>query len=507
MRNYFIPHEGNNFLPHALHPKRLLFYALGSLAIKFIVAGLLLLMPLTAWLTPDLLSEQSVKIIELTNKIRAGIGVPALKENSILNHAAYNKAQDMLIRQYFSHVGPDNKKLSDWMKTAGYGFSVAGENLAMGFSSAEDVVNAWVASKTHYANLIDNDFTEIGVGMASGLYEKNETTLVAQYFGTPTALIADTPAPKPVAPKILPAEPAKPKVASEKLPLASASAPEAVKKEEEKPEPPKPLEPLAKPAILKPGQTYTNKNETDFEIFTPKSEWVQILDDEKEIYSGAKTAEEDYFKFSYTLEEGLHKFRAVAARGDQSAISEEKTLTVDLSAPAVDQGRTQLIVSSPAGKKEKLVLATAYLSPDTAKARVNFSNYQVDLVKDETDPNKWEGSVMIFDDGEEEIFNPVVLASLTASDYAGNEATEDVNWKNIIPVKTSLLNQYFFIKSNQSAGVKRLFDISSVYYAMILVIACITLLLNIFVNIRKQHPHIIIKTLGLIGLLVILIII
>lgn len=183
--DWFLPHAGNNYHPHALHPKRILFYATSALVTKALVVLFVLGLPMTAWLSPDVLKEQSQKIIALTNDLRIGLGAPVLAESLTLDRAAYAKASDIILQQYFAHVGPDKKSLSSWLKSAGYRYTVAGENLALGFNSAEGVMKAWQASPTHYANLIDQDFTQIGVSAVSGPYQDVDTTVVAQYFGTP----------------------------------------------------------------------------------------------------------------------------------------------------------------------------------------------------------------------------------------------------------------------------------------------------------------------------------
>jgi len=101
----------------------------------------------------------------------------------------------------------------------------------------------------------------------------------------------------------------------------------------------------------------------------------------------------------------------------------------------------------------------------------------------------------------------VVLATVTAEDAAGNRATADLTWENVKPAQTTALKQYFFIKQHQSPYIKPLFDITSIYYKIILAIASITLGLNILIQIKKQHLRVILSTLGLIGLLAVLIII
>ena len=183
LKDFFIPHSGNDYKPHALNPKRLAFHAVSAIAIKTIIVLFLIAFPIEAWLMPDIMLEESKKIIELTNNIRSDFKLKPLQENSKLDQAAYEKAQDMLFKQYFAHVSPENKGLSDWLKNTDYNYTIAGENLAMGFSNVEDAVEKWKESPTHYSNLIDPDFTEIGVGIAGGSFNKVDTTFIAQFFG------------------------------------------------------------------------------------------------------------------------------------------------------------------------------------------------------------------------------------------------------------------------------------------------------------------------------------
>lgn len=214
LKDFFIPHKGNNYHPRSLRPKRIVFHLAGAALVKTIAVVFVLLFPMSAWLTPEVSAEQSRKIIALTNALRKDNSLSALKENSLLNQAAYKKVQDMIIGQYFAHTSPANKNLNTWLSAVGYKYSVAGENLALGFSSAPEAMNAWKNSPTHYANLIDNDFTEIGAAMSSGVFKDEETTLAAQYFARPEQVVAIA---KPVAvakqPVKIASVPAKAKVA------------------------------------------------------------------------------------------------------------------------------------------------------------------------------------------------------------------------------------------------------------------------------------------------------
>ncbi|MFA4833871.1 MAG: CAP domain-containing protein [Patescibacteria group bacterium] len=499
LKDLFIPYAGNNYKPRALSPRRLFFHAISAILIKVLVIGFVVIIPISAWLTPDVLLEQAKKIIELTNRIRQSAGVSSLTENNLLTRAAYNKAEDMLLNQYFAHIGPDKKTVSDWLSGAGYKYAVAGENLAMGFSGAEEVVNGWVKSQTHYANMVDPDFSEIGVGLASGLYNNYDTTLVAQFFGSSQPAVStaaaekkDNPIQKQEEPIILENNIVQPVVQGEP----------AVQGEKEETS----LPPLEPPVLVYPPKGFlTSQNLVEAKIFAPQAEEIIVYGGVMEIGRSREIAE-GFASLKINLAEGEHNLKMVAVRGEERAESESYPIIVDNTAPIVDQVKTKLTVVEPAGQKEKIVRAIAYLSSDTATAEVIFNNYNITLAPAEGEAGKWVGQTIIFNQDEEQIFNPVVLANLVARDKAGNETTVDVGWENITPIEPSLLSQYFFLKEQQPKYVKSLFDVSSIYYKILLGIVIIALLLNIFIEIKKQHPKIIALSLGLIILLVILII-
>ncbi len=125
------------------------------------------------------------KIVELTNQARKSDKVPPLKTSAKLANAAQEKADDIIRRQYFSHTTPDGKTPWNFMNKQKYYFLYAGENLAMKYDSAERVVESWMQSTAHRDNLLSKRYTEIGVGMARGLYQGNQTIVVVQMFGRP----------------------------------------------------------------------------------------------------------------------------------------------------------------------------------------------------------------------------------------------------------------------------------------------------------------------------------
>ena len=124
-------------------------------------------------------------LVDLANGDRAHNSLHTLTMNPVLVAAAQAKADDMAAKSYFAHVAPDGKDSWYWFKESGYGFSYAGENLAVDFSDSSDVERAWMNSPTHRQNLLDPHFTEIGIATAQGTFQGRVTTFVVQMFGTP----------------------------------------------------------------------------------------------------------------------------------------------------------------------------------------------------------------------------------------------------------------------------------------------------------------------------------
>lgn len=200
--DFFIPHHGNDHKPHALHPKRVFFHLSVAMVIKGLVFLFVLNYPITAWMTPDVSTAEAKRIITLTNNLRASVSAGNLAENSKLNQAAYRKVQDMFLKQYFAHRSPDGLGLDYFARQGGYsGYYVIGENLAVGYDNADGVMVAWQNSPTHYKNLVDTVYRDIGVSMVGGEYKDKDTVFIAQYFGSMQAPVTSEPQPTPPAEK------------------------------------------------------------------------------------------------------------------------------------------------------------------------------------------------------------------------------------------------------------------------------------------------------------------
>ncbi|AGX04333.1 MULTISPECIES: CAP domain-containing protein [Bacillaceae] len=114
--------------------------------------------------TDQSISDMESKVIELTNAERTKNGLAALKSDSSLSGVAQEKSDDMQAKNYFSHTSPTYGSPFDMMRDFGVEYSTAGENIAMGQRSAEEVVDAWMKSEGHRKNILSSKFTHIGVG-------------------------------------------------------------------------------------------------------------------------------------------------------------------------------------------------------------------------------------------------------------------------------------------------------------------------------------------------------
>jgi uncharacterized protein YkwD len=179
---HFLPGEHNAYRPYLLRKPWLLFF----LSVILTAEGIYAASFLAGQSAKQLLSAVVPgEVIALTNVERGRVGDGSLAENNLLDAAAQAKADDMAAKGYFSHVGPDGKEPWAWISGAGYAYRYAGENLAVRFDDSSSVVNAWMASPTHRANIVKAQYTEIGIGVAQGSYEGSPATFVVQYFGTP----------------------------------------------------------------------------------------------------------------------------------------------------------------------------------------------------------------------------------------------------------------------------------------------------------------------------------
>ena len=111
------------------------------------------------------------EVVRLVNEIRQQNGLKPLTENWELSRVARYKSQDMLDNRYFSHTSPTYGSPFQMIKAFGLSYRTAGENIAKGYASPQAVVNGWMNSSGHRANILNAGYTQIGVGyVAQGNY-------------------------------------------------------------------------------------------------------------------------------------------------------------------------------------------------------------------------------------------------------------------------------------------------------------------------------------------------
>lgn len=106
-------------------------------------------------------------VVTLVNKARSENGLSELKLNEELSNVARTKSNDMATNNYFSHTSPTYGSPFDMMKKFGISYRTAGENIAKGQTTAQQVFDSWMNSPGHRANILNSSFTQIGVGYAA----------------------------------------------------------------------------------------------------------------------------------------------------------------------------------------------------------------------------------------------------------------------------------------------------------------------------------------------------
>lgn len=169
-----------------------------------------------------------------TNQKRAEHGLAPLALHTLLNNGAQAKSQHMVTHNYWAHTAPDGTEPWYFFDISGYNYNHAGENLAYGFADSAEIIDAWMASPGHRANIL-GDYKDMGFGFTNGSsYQGGENTVVVAFYGSQP----QAPPPPPPAP---PAPPAAPAPTPQPVPQPSPEPVESVEEPTTQPEP----EPIA----------------------------------------------------------------------------------------------------------------------------------------------------------------------------------------------------------------------------------------------------------------------
>jgi hypothetical protein len=181
VRHYFTPHASNNYKARSLHPRILIYYMISLLIIQSLSSFIRSVQPNILGYATDISVE---KIISLVNIEREKNSLKPLNLSSELSSAAINKAHDMFDNNYWAHISPTGITPWKFINDAGYNYVYAGENLAKSFDTSEEVVDAWMKSPTHRANILKQEYTDIGLAILNGKLKGEETTLIVEQFGS-----------------------------------------------------------------------------------------------------------------------------------------------------------------------------------------------------------------------------------------------------------------------------------------------------------------------------------
>ncbi len=185
MRRLLLPGNENNFRPWFLHLRGLLSLLFLFLLVFFTLPSLAGMFPQPAVLGWQENNLSATRIVELINQLRQHQGLPPLVINRRLEYAAFLKADDMFAKNYWAHRSPDGHQPWYFIEAAGYSYQAAGENLAKNFNDSRQLVEAWLRSPSHRRNLLEKNYTQIGVSVVQGELNHQPTTLVVAFFAKP----------------------------------------------------------------------------------------------------------------------------------------------------------------------------------------------------------------------------------------------------------------------------------------------------------------------------------
>ena len=376
MKKFFIPTKENNYKPLLLRKLPLAIYTIILLFVNTFGGFLGIPEAMASSITP-------ANIIQLTNQQRAAAGLNTLNTNAKLAAAAQAKANNMFELQYWDHYGPNGETPWMFISAAGYAYVYAGENLAKGFSTAEGVHEAWMASPTHKENIMSVNYKDIGVAVVQGVLLGKETILVVQMFGNLTSQ-KFVPSSTPVPTDTTPAKP----IIPEKGEIKSISITNP------------------KTGDLTNDANINIKGETQN---VSGSYTVEVLEEGKvvgETISGSQAWE--YDKGS-DWEEGEQK--VIAQIKGENVKSEEVVFTVDSTPPEILQETIKVVRS-----EESFELSFAY--PQDAvelKFITGDKTFDIEVINEETVTL----TIPKEDIGEESV--------LMASDQAGNITQLDIS--------------------------------------------------------------------------------
>ncbi len=431
LKKVLIPHESNDFHPHATRHYSLLTYCLIFLLANYFVFPLLGLTHHTALATnidPD-------ELISLANKERKTIGLNTLRKNDKLTRAALAKGNDMLKKQYWSHFGPTGETPWMFITASGYNYVYAGENLAKDFQTSLETHLGWMNSKTHRENILNGNFKDVGIAIVTGQFQGFTSTIVIQMFGSEELTVQQ---PAPVAPvndttKAVNPNPAQP------LPT---------------------IQPLEAPVINRPldGSVFTNPKIT-IEGTSTSGNTLRVYSNDRQI--GELPREQAAFTINTQLldiKNNVYLRSRNLATGQESPDSNRVNIEIDNIAPIVEKVNLQIfrqnknIFVAVASEEElaRVSFALDGVSGDFIKKGSNFEiKFSKDNIKDPQLSVKFYDIVGNFSEKNYDLFDnkldtstpPIILRTSSGEGLSLNGVVSSVENLSI----TQKINLLFII--------------------------------------------------------------
>jgi len=405
LKNIFVPNKNNHYEPYGLRFKALTLYLIILIILQ--LGTVFIAEPQTTQKALAASEISSPEIVSLTNAERAARGLPTLAIDNRLNTAAYNKCVDMFTHQYWDHTSPSGITPWYFISQAGYNYVYAGENLAKGFTSSTAVVNAWMNSPSHRANILSANFQDTGVAVMTGNLSGIRTTLCVQMFGSQATY---TPAPTP---------------AVSPTPTPTVSPPPSTPSQvEQPPSPPLPaqIQPPSAPQITQPKEgEILNNNKPAISGKSAKDTKINIYEGSSQI-AFTTTEPEGIFitKPTEPLKDGEHKIEAEAyyPNGPKSNRSSPLKFFIDTIPPLINE--SSLKADSFIKNNTENYKVAVEVKDDPTEVTASVDHYSLVLNRDLIQKDLFTGLLMP---------PPLVLTenprrlTITANDKAGNQSS------------------------------------------------------------------------------------
>ena len=150
-----------------------------------LAVGLFIFLPFAQLKAQTTTTPNASNIIQLINAERTSRGLNPLSQNVLLTRAAQTRSGVLATLGKLVHVSAPANTAWPTLAAVGYTYRSAGENLASVPPVGMEVVPAWMASAPHRANILDGNYTEVGIGISQGPYEGGTAYYIVAYFGQP----------------------------------------------------------------------------------------------------------------------------------------------------------------------------------------------------------------------------------------------------------------------------------------------------------------------------------